>query len=91
MSRMAHLDAVFLLLIYHLPFSDMRFQALVKVDHADDRVSNGKDDEDDCDNRYYKVSACAACTKLNFYVTYQRSSNSSWRVCNLRHKGTGTS
>lgn len=49
----AHLGhAVFLLLICHLPSGNVRFQALVEVNHAGDRVGNGEDDKDDCDNRY---------------------------------------
>lgn len=77
-SMIAHLGhAVFLLLIRRLPSGDMGLQALVEINHAGYCVGNGEDDEDDCDNRCYKVSARVARAKLNFYETYQRLSNSS--------------
>lgn len=54
----AHLGhAVLLLLIRRFPSGDVGLQTLVEVDHAGYRVGNGEDDEDDCDNRCYKVSA----------------------------------
>lgn len=63
-SVVAHLGhTVLLLLVCHLPLGDVGFQTLVEVDHASDRVTDSEDDEDDCDNRYYKVSTRTACKR----------------------------
>lgn len=68
-SMVAHLGhAVLLLLVCHLPSGDVGLQTLVKIDHAGNRVGNGKDNEDDCDNRYHKVSFRATCAKRNFFL-----------------------
>lgn len=52
----AHLGhTVLFFLVRHLPPSNMRFQALVEVDHASNCVGDSEDDEYDCYNRYYAV------------------------------------
>lgn len=82
-SMVAHLcHAVLLFFIRHLPSGDVGFQTLVKVDHAGNRVGNGKDNEDDCDNRYMKSAfEPHVQSTISFYVTYQRSSNFSLQAC----------
>lgn len=52
----AHLGhTVLFFLVRHLPPSNMRFQALVEVDHAGNCVGDSKNNEYDCYNRYYAV------------------------------------
>lgn len=74
----AHLGhAVFLLLIRHLPSGNVRFQALVEVDHASDRVGNGEDDKDDCDNRYIIRLALKSHMRKTFFMELTKSCQTS--------------